>query len=214
MPFGLCNAPATFKRLMEIVLGDMQWHKILVYLDDVVAFGSSFDVAFAKTKEVFHQMRRAHLTLKPSKCALFKKKVEYLGHIVSEEGIRQTQSKIEAVAHWAEPTNLQELRSFLGITIYYRALIPSYSGEAEPSTHLLKKSVKYIWDKEQQQAFNKLKGDLVLDPVLSYPIRGEGNTYILDTDASLFGIGAVLSQMQDGQERVIAYASKTLSIAK
>ena len=214
MPFGLCNAPATFERLMEIVLGDMQWHKILVYLDDVVAFGSSFEVAYANLREVFHRMRRAHLTLKPSKCALFKKKVEYLGHIVSEKGIRQTQSKIEAIAHWAEPTNLHDLRSFLGITSYYRAFIPNYSEKAEPLTRLLKKDALYEWRKDQQTAFDQLRSDLMKDPVLSYPIRGPENTYILDTDASLFGIGAVLSQLQNGEEKVIAYASRTLSDAQ
>ena len=84
---------------METVLGDLQWHQILVYLDDVVAFGNTFEVAYANLEEVFSQMRKAPLTLKPSKCALFRQKVEYPGHIVSKDGIHQTQSKIEAICH-------------------------------------------------------------------------------------------------------------------
>ena len=214
MPFGLCNAPATFERLMETVLGDMQWHKILVYLDDVVAFGNSFEIAYANLEEVFSRMRKAHLTLKPSKCALFRQKVEYLGHIVSKDGIRQTQSKIEAIRHWCEPSNLSELRSFLGITSYYRTFIPDYSKKAEPLTRLLKKEIKFSWGDDQRIAFDELREALIKDPILSYPVRGEDNTFILDTDASLYAIGAVLSQIQDGEERVIAYASKTLSASQ
>ena len=124
----------------------------------MVAFGDSFETAYSNLEEVFSRMRKAHLTLKPSKCALFRQKVEYLGHIVSRDGIRQTQSKIEAVLHWAEPTNISELRSFLGITSYYRAFISEYSDKAEPLTRLLKKEVKYTWGAEQQKAFDLLKG--------------------------------------------------------
>ena len=114
MPFGLCNAPATFERLMETVLGDIQWTKVLVYLDDIVAFGKTFEEAYKNLEDVFLRMRRAHLTLKGSKCALFRHKVEYLGHIVSRDGVQPTDSKIEAIRHWAVPSNLTDMRAFLG----------------------------------------------------------------------------------------------------
>ena len=133
---------------------------------------------------------------------------------MSKDVIRQTQSKIEAITHWAEPRNLSELWSFLEITSYYRSFIPNYSDKAELLTRLLKKDVNFCWESAQQKAFDQLKDALIQDPVLSYPIRGRENTFILDTDASLYAIGAVLSQIQNGEERVIAYACKMLSAAQ
>ena len=208
MPFGLCNAPATFERLMETVLGDIQWTKVLVYLDDIVAFGKTFEEAYKNLEDVFLRMRRAHLTLKGSKCALFRHKVEYLGHIVSRDGVQPTDSKIEAIRHWAVPSNLTDVRAFLGITSYYRTYIQNYSEIAEPLTRLTKKDTPFAWGSQQKNAFDILRKALCSQPILAYPKRG--GRFWLDTDASDYAIGAVLSQEQDGELRVIAYASKTL----
>ena len=209
MPFGLCNAPATFERLMDNVLGDMKWHKCLVYLDDVVVFGDTFETALANLEEVFRRFQRANLTLKPKKCQLFRQRVEYLGHVISPEGVQPTTEKIDAILHWAAPRKLTEVRSFLGLTGYYRRFIRDYSAIAQPLTRLTKKDVPFEWGPEQEQAFETLRTALVTQPVLGFPTPG--GQFVLDTDASLLAIGAVLSQLQDGEERVIAYASSTLS---
>ena len=153
-------------------------------------------------------MRKARLTLKGSKCALFRHKVEYLGHIVSRDGVQPTDSKIEAIRHWAEPSNLTDVRAFLGITSYYRTYIGNYSEIAEPLTRLTKKDTPFVWGEPQRNAFNTLRKALCTKPILAYPKRG--GRFWLDTDASNYAIGAVLSQEQDGELRVIAYASKTL----
>ena len=104
MPFGLCNAPATFCRLMEQVLADICWSRCLVYLDDIVAFGTNFDVAYQNLRAVFTRLRKANLKLKPKKCMLFRQKVEYLGHEVSAEGIRPCPDKIPYMVGSHRPT--------------------------------------------------------------------------------------------------------------
>ena len=210
MPFGLSNAPATFQRLMEKVLMGLQWQKCLVYLDDIIVFGRDFDETLVNLECVMERLKQAGLKLKPSKCRWFQKSVKYLGHIVSKKGIECDPEKVEAVQHWPVPATVKEVRQFLGFAAYYRKFIPNFSDIAKPLTNLTKKSVRFKWDKDCQRAFQIIKEKLVSAPVLSYPMGDEGD-FVLDTDASDFAMGAVLSQMQQGEERVIAYASKTLS---
>ena len=209
MHFGLCNAPATFERLMERVVAGLQWQTLLVYLDDVIVYGSSVLEEIQRLREVLRRFRLAGLKLKPSKCHLFKQSVGYLGHVVSKEGIATDPDKIEAVKSWPSPTNIKEVRSFLGLASYYRRYIRGFADVARPLHRLTEKARKFLWDKECEEAFQTLKGRLQQAPILAYP-NPEGD-FILDTDASGDGIGAVLSQIQQGEERVIAYASRTLS---
>ena len=149
------------------------------------------------------------MNLNPAKCALFKSKVKYLGHIVSAEGVGTDPEKIEAVNHWPVPRNSQELRSFLGLCTYYRRFVANFSSIAKELYKLTEKNAPFDWSEANQQAFEQLKTALSLTPVLSYPIPGKD--FVLDTDASNEGIGAVLSQIVDGNEKVIAYYSRTLS---
>ena len=209
MPFGLCNAPATFERLMERVLQGLQWHNVIVYLDDVVAFGPTWEQALAKLRAVFNRLRDANLRLKPSKCKLFRPEVEYLGHVITREGVLPVHSKVGAVTHWATPTNLTELRSFLGLAGYYRRFIADYSHKAEPLTRLLRQDVPFSWGPDQERSFTALKAALATEPVLTLPVPDA--RFIVDTDASDRALGAVLSQVQHGEERVIAYHSKTFN---
>ena len=209
MPFGLSNAPATFERLMEGVLGDIQWTNCLVYLDDIIAFGSSFEVALNNLRMVFDRLRGANLKLKPKKCHLFEDEVEYLGHLVSEDGIKPCPSKVEAIKSWPVPKTLQDVRSFLGLASYYRKFIPNFSNSAGPLVHLTRKGVPFEWGSKQVEGFEALKEALISDTVLAYPKRD--GLFTLDTDASLYGMGAVLSQNQNGEEKVIGYASKSFS---
>lgn len=213
MPFGLCNAPATFERLMESVLRGHQWEKCIVYLDDVIVFGTTFEETLRRLGTVLKCFQSANLKLKPQKCQFFKEQVNFLGHIVSHEGVKCDPAKIEKVVHWPEPTSLKELQSFLGFTNYYRRFVEGYSSKVEPLLRLTKKNVTFQWDDQCQQVFQWLKEYFVRAPVLSYPQR-EGGQFILDTDASGEGIGAVLSQEQAGIEKVIAYASSTLEATR
>jgi len=209
MPFGLTNAPATFERLMELVLTGMQWEQLQVYLDDVIVFGKTFLIALYNLTMVFERFRKANLKMKVKKCRLFQPEVAFLGHIVSREGVKCDPAKIEVVANWPHPQSVTEVRSFLGFCTYYRRFIPHFSTVASAMTNLTRKSVAFEWTDECQLAFMRLKSSLMEAPVLAYP-REKGQ-FILDTDASNTGIGGVLSQMQDGEEKVIAYGSKTLS---
>jgi hypothetical protein len=212
MPFGLTNAPATFERLMEMVLRGLQWTHCQVYLDDVIVFGQTFEEALANLRLVFERFRVAHLIMKPKKCELFRKSVSFLGHIVSEEGVSCDPAKIEVIKDWKHPRDLHEVRQFLGFATYYRAFVPHFSTIASPLTALTRKLQAFNWTDECERSFRRLKSALMSSPILAYPQAGL--TFILDTDASDSGIGAVLSQVHNGNERVVAYASKSLSRAE
>ena len=212
LPFGLCNSPATFQRMMEMVLSGILFERCLVYIDDVIVMGRTEEETLENLRQVLKKFIDANLKLKPSKCALFQEECTFLGHTISAEGTSCEKKKVEAVLEWPSPSNLTEVRSFLGTCSYYRKFIPCFADIACPLTNLTKKGVKFVWSSACQEAFETLKQRLVSAPVLAYPTR-EGQ-FILDTDASAMAIGAVLSQIQDGEERVIAYASSSLPKAK
>ena len=135
MPFGLCNAPATFERLMERVLPGLVWHGVLVYIDDIIVYDSTWAGSLMKLAQVLERLRRANLKLNAKKCFLFHQEVEYLGHEVSGAGVRPLSGKIAALQHWATPANVDELRSFLGLACYYKHFIGDYSKRAIKSPH-------------------------------------------------------------------------------
>ena len=132
MPFGLANAPATFGRMMAQILGDITYTKCLVYLDDVIVFGKTWDEVITNLRDVFRRLIQAGLRLKPSKCFLFRKRVQYLGHVVSDQGVAPDPNKIDAVLRWHSPQNLKELRAFLGLAGYYRRFVENFSRLADP----------------------------------------------------------------------------------
>ena len=212
MPFGLTNAPATFERLMETVLGDLLWRVALLYLDDVIVISKTFSEHIEALTAVFQKLRSAGLKLKAEKCSLFQKEVHFLGHIVGQEGVRVDPEKTQKVQQWPVPQTVRQLRGFLGLASYYRRFIKDYSLIAAPLTKLTGGRGRIPWEDEQQQAFEELKKQLVTPPILGYP--DEQISFILDTDASHCSIGAVLSQVQEGRERVIAYGGKVLSRAE
>lgn len=209
MPFGLCNAPATFERLMETVLAGLQWQICLIYLDDIIVYGKTFDDMLQNLELVFEKLLAAGLKLKARKCSLFARQVKYLGHIISEQGIETDPEKVEIVKHWPEPVNKTQVRSFIGLSSYYRKFIPNFARIAQPLHKLTEASVPFKWTDECQDAFQLLKDRLISAPILTHPDFTK--PFILDTDASQYAMGAALSQLQDGQERVVAYASKVLS---
>ena len=212
MPFGLCNAPATFERLMELVLSGLQWKVCLIYLDDIIVYGSTFDDELQRLEVIFSRLRKANLKLKPKKCVLFQDSVPYLGYIVSRKGVGADPAKTEQINNWPVPRNVTEVRSFVGLCSYYRRFIEGFAHIASPLHALTKVGIPFDWTTECQMAFEMLKGLLTSPPILAYP--DEKKPFILDTDASDVGIGAILSQVQGGQERVIAYASRSLAKAE
>ena len=209
MSFGLTCAPSVFQRLMDFVLSGLHYLTCLVYIDDIIVFGKTFDQQLERLGEVFNRIAQANLKLKPSKCSLFRRRVEFLGHVITEEGIAMQEDKVEAINTWPSPKNLTELRAFVGICGYYRRFVKDFSSIASPMFQLMKKGVQWKWTKESQEAFDMLKTKLISEPILALPTN-EG-TFVLDTDASDVGLGAVLSQIQSGEEKVIAFASRTLS---
>ena len=209
LPFGLSSAPASFSRLMEKVLRGLHWKTCLIYLDDVIVFSSTFEEALERLDTVFARFEAAGLKLNPSKCALFRRKVSYLGHVVSEEGIATDPDKIAAIQDWPTPRNLTELRSFLGTCSYYRKFIRGFSHVAKPLYILTEKNRLFLWNDEAEKAFKTLKDALTTSPILAYPT--ETDEFLLDCDASNTGIGSVLSQVQENEERVISYYSRSLN---
>jgi hypothetical protein len=212
MAFGLCNAPATFQRAIQLVLSGLLWKKALAYIDDVIVLGQTFGDNIANLREVLDRFRDHDLKLKPRKCHLFRRQVEFLGHTVSEEGIAVDPAKVEKVVTWPIPKNVTELQSFMGFINYHRNHLQGLADVAQPLYALAQGKRDFEWLPSHTDIFKQLKDALVTAPVLAYP-RIEGR-FVLDTDASDVAIGAVLSQEQDGELKVISYASNSLSMAQ
>ena len=215
MPFGLVNAPATFQRLMESCLGELHLQWCLIYLDDIIVYSSTVDDHLKRLEAVFQRLIAAGLKLKASKCDLFRTSLTYLGHVISCGGISTCEDKVEAVRNWPQPQTVTQVRGFLGFVGYYRKFIPKFGQLAKPLYLLTSgenaslKNSPVQWDEACQQAFSKLKQLCCSAPVLAY--ADFTRSFILHTDASTIGLGAALYQTQDGKERVIAYASRSLS---
>lgn len=213
MPFGLCNAPATFQRLMDLVLTGLKWSSCLVNLDDVIVVGRSFADHLGNLHMVLTHLCEAGLKLKPKKCSFCLPQVEFLGHIVSVQGVSTDPAKVEKVKSWPVPRNRREVQQFLGLASYYRRFVQDFAQIAKPLHRLTEKTAKFSWTSDCQTAFEQLRQKLVSVPLLAFPDYTK--PFILDTDASDAGIGAVLSQVDDTHaERVVAYASSTLSRAE
>ena len=191
MPFGLCGAPSTFNRCMQDGLRDLLYDICLNYLDDIIVFARTPQELLQRLRKVLNRLREMGLKLKPSKCVLFKKEVEYLGQLVSERGIEPLPEKLAGIEKFERPCGLKEVRSFVGTASYYRRFIRNFSTIAEPLTKMTRKNVRFEWTEEAQEAFDKLKQALMDAASLAFPHPNV--PCIVDTDASDVGIGAVLS---------------------
>ena len=214
LPFGLANAPACFQRLMTIAMGDLHLKECLLYLDDIIIFSKSFPEHLERLNSVFQRLHDAGLKLKASKCHFLQEQVKYLGHIVSQDGITTDPEKVSAVQNWPVPSSVKQLRGFLGFVGFYRRFIQNFSRTAQPLHDLLKKPPpesprSFFWSSIHQMAFDSLKQSLCTAPVLAF--ADFQRPFIVHTDASSNGLGAILYQEQNGQERPIAFASRSLS---
>ncbi|GFW12307.1 retrovirus-related Pol polyprotein from transposon 17.6 [Trichonephila clavipes] len=212
MPFGLCNAPATFERIMDNLLRHFKWTMCLCYLDDIIVFSETFEDHLIRLRLVLKCLQEAGLKLNSKKCLFAAQEVKILGHLVSSNGVRPDPDKIKAVRNFPTPKNIHDIRSFLGLCSYFRRFIKGFCYLAEPLQSLLKSGVEFHWGPEEVEAFNSLKKALTSDPVLG--MYDERASTEIHTDASGYGIGAVLVQIQNNVEKVIAYASRTLTKAE
>ena len=214
MPFGLTNAPAVFQRLMQKVLNGLNPESgkqfVVAYLDDILIFSETLQDHLTHLQKVINRLKTANLKLKPTKCMFMRKELEYLGHVITAEGLKPNLRITEAVRNFPTPENVPSVRRFLGMASYYRRFIAGFAKTAQPLHQLTAKNVPFQWSPECETAFVALKDKLVTPPVLAYPRFGEGFT--LETDASISGLGAVLSQKQaDGRLHPVAYASRALN---
>ncbi|XP_063333353.1 uncharacterized protein LOC134629763 [Pelmatolapia mariae] len=209
LSFGLCNAPATFERLMDSVLAGVPRQRCLVYLDDLLVHGSSFDAALDALRQVLGRVAAAGLKLHPDKCHFMRREVEFLGHKLGHEGISTLEEKIHTITEWPTPADQKQLKSFLGLASYYRRFVKGFSSIAAPLFRLLQKDCDFIRTQDCQQAFNTLCRSLTESPVLAPP--DPALPFVLDTDASNVGLGAVLSQVGPDGEKVVAYFSWVLN---
>ena len=227
MPFGLTNCPATYQRLMQEIFGDLINRECVIFLDDILVYSKTFEEHVERLQHVFDKIREVGMKLSAKKCNFCQPQVKYLGHVVSAKGVSTDPDKTAKVSNWPTPTNVDEVRSFVGFAGYYRRFVPKFSQVAKPLTDLYagiihkKKSYRkqpsltkspFQWKPEQQQAFDSLKNALISPPILGY--CDYSLPFELHTDASGSGLGAVLYQLQDGEKRVISYASRGLKNAE
>ena len=212
LPFGVQGGVAHFSRVMTSLFASLQWKESLIYLDDILVFSSDFREHLHRLGRVFDILIQAGLKLKASKCHLLERKVKFLGHEVSSSGVSPISAKVKAVVDFPVPDDVERVRSFLGLAGYYRDFVHNFAKVAKPLTELTEKNRAFKWSVQCQQAFQKLKDALVTAPVLAYPDFSK--EFILTTDASDVGLGAVLSQYHDGRERVVSYASRHLHKAE
>ena len=232
----VCNAPATFQRLMQSTMSEFIFNILLVYLDDLLIYSNSFDQHLTNLRLVFQRLREIGVTLNPEKCQFVMPEVAFLGHKVSADGISTDPDKVAAVERWPTPVTAKDVRSFLGLASYYRRFVPSFAKVAKPLHNLIgevhsrdglqpnknqtrkqrcaamskseKRPLSELWTADCDAAFSALKKALTESPVLGYADYSQ--EFIVEVDACKYGLGAVLSQVQGGSSKVIAYASRTL----
>lgn len=208
LPFGLHNAPATWQRLVDSVLGMDLEPYVFVYLDDVIVVTQTFEKHLEILEEIFKRLTEANLTLNKDKCHFCKKELRYLGYVVDEKGLRVDPEKVSAILELPVPRSVKEVRQFCGTASWYRRFISDFASRLYPLTSMLRKNKHFKWTEEAQKAFDDIRQSLVQAPILSWPDFSK--QFTISCDASNVGIGAVLSQSSDFGEKVIAYASRTL----
>lgn len=157
LPFGLCNAPSTFQRLMDQVLRGLQGKTCLVYLDDIIIYSESFDEHLNHLREVLDRLKHANLKLKPKKCYICRRRVRYLGHVVTKLGVEPDPDNVSKILNFTVPGDIEGVKSFLGLTGYYRKFIKGYADVTQPLSKLTRKDVPFVWGTGQAEAFDKLK---------------------------------------------------------
>lgn len=211
LPFGVSSAPAIFQRAMDTLFQGFKG--VCVYLDDILVSGQSIDEHFTNLNNVMCKLQESGLKLNKSKCNFLASQVQYLGFVIDKDGLHPTNDKVTAIANAPTPTNVSQLRAFLGLINYYGKFLPNLSSTLAPLYALLNKKANWSWGTEQAEAFKTAKSLLQTDAVLAH--FDPKKKLVLECDASPYGIGAVLSQVDDnGSEKPVAFASRTLTSAE
>lgn len=209
MPFGLTNAPATFMRLMNKVLAEYIHEFVVVYLDDILIYSQNEADHEQHVDLILKRLAEFDLAVKLSKCSFFQSEVEYLGFVVSDQGVSMSEEKVKAILDWPVPKNKRDVRSFLGLTGFYRQFIRKYAHVAAPLHSLTKATTDFHWQKRQQNAFNDLKQAVSTAPVLQ--VYDKDKPCVVYTDASDIAAGAVLMQAgPTGEMHPVAFYSHKL----
>lgn len=211
MPMGLKTSPSSFSRMMTMAMTGLTYEKCLIYQDDLVCFSRDMESHIKNLQDIFKRLRKVNLKLNPQKCCFLQKELLYLGHVVSSDGVIPDPNKISVVKNYPVPTKTDEVKRFVAFVNYYRKFVPNFATKAYPLNYLCRKNVTFKWDDECQTSFEALKNAIISHPVLQYPDFSESNQFILQTDASGYGIGSVLCN-SDG--RPVAYASRSLNKAE
>lgn len=209
MCFDLKGAPATFQRLMNIILVGLNGVKLFVNLDVVIVIGTTIKDHEQNLRQIFERFRKHGLQLQLAKCELLQREVNYLGHVITDEGLKPDPNKIQCIVNYPIPANAKEVKSFLGLVGNYRKFIKDFRKKAKSLTNLLKQNQQFIWSDFYEDSFNYFKNILTNEPFLRYP--NFSLPFNITIDASNFAIGAILSQGKIGSDLPIAYASRTLN---
>ena len=212
LPMGLKSSPASFQRAMNSIFSDILQSQLLVYLDDLIIHSCDFDQHLERLRNVLARLQFYNLKIKPKKCKFAQEKTEYLGHIISSDGIEPDKANIEKVANYPVPKTIKNVRAFLGIAGFYRRHIKDFAKIAAPLHGLIRKDNRFCWRTEHQNAFETLKNALITYPILAFPDFDK--PFLLSTDASDVAIGAVLSQPYENGDRPVAYGSRVLNAAE
>ncbi|UYV67738.1 K02A2.6-like [Cordylochernes scorpioides] len=211
MPFGLKNAASTFQRIIQHILGELLWKGTCSFQDDILVYTKTWQEHIELLSKVFDKLRQYNMKLKLSKCIFGRTEVKYLGHIISHNQLKPDPGKVKSIQDFPRPDTVKKVRQFMGLANYYRKFVKDFSKISFPLVQLTRKNQPFIWNEEVEESFAKLKMALSTKPVLAiynpdYPSK-------VYTDASKYGIGAILTQIgPDNEEHVIAYYSKTLQL--
>ena len=219
MPFGLCNTPATFQRLMQNCLGKLNLTYCLIYLDNVITFSTNEDDHLCCMRVIFDRFRAEHLKLKPSKCSLFHDEIVFLAHCVTKDGVQPSEEHVKAITNFLEPDSYTSIQRFVGMVGHFRHFIMHFTQLVRPLNNHLEgdasklKAHKVILSQKAKEAFSLLKQALLQAPVLKFV--DYSRPFMLETDTSSDGLGAVLLQEgEDGKLHPIAYRSQSLTKAE
>ncbi|GBG59492.1 hypothetical protein CBR_g38517 [Chara braunii] len=208
MPFDLGNAPGTFQHTMNQIFHDYLDKFVIVYLDDILIFSKTVEEHVAHLDKVLSLLRQHKFKIDSEKCEFGRTRVLYLGYEISAEGLKPADVKVASIRDWPRPLSVTEMRSFLGMTYYYRTFVKNYSIVAAPLTHLIRLDTPWEWTEECEAAFRHLKHALTHYEVLKLP--DPDKPFIVTTDASQYGIGAVLAQQEGPKLRPVEYMSKKM----
>ena len=207
MPFGLCNAGATFQRIMESVLSDL--HNSTAYIDDIFTFSKTFDEHLIHLEKLFERLKDANIKIKTRKCEFACEETMFLGYNVTNRGIKIDEERIKAIKDYPRPKTPKQVKRFIGLASYYRQFIDKFADIVQPLNKLTRKNCRFDWTDDCEKSFNKLINQLINAPILAFP--DFNRSFYLSTDASNIGLGAVLYQLDDQKrEKVIFYASRSL----